>query len=192
MKYFCFFITTVFLLINTLMINTLNKVSKEVTVIDFYGGPWIADTIDFSPARVFLSVPESSLRHSREQIFEGHGKSIYYPLKYTLDSEGIWNPQVIFIEHIVTTSHDRLINKDSIDMELWNTFNSGSRGSRSYICNGLYSRIDILEGGIAVFYEDLTPQMAEIANQIINSIAISSDRKNPVFKQRKKVPTIKK
>lgn len=183
MRCLSFFITAVFL-----MINPLNIISQEERVIDFYDSPWITDTIDFFPARVILSVPESSVRHSREQIFKGHGKIIYYPLKYILDREGIWNVQIVYIEYLVMTSYDRLIKRDSIDVELWNSFNSGLSGSRSYICNGLYTRIDILECGIVVYYENLEPHMAEIANRIIKTVTIGSDRNIPIFKERKKVP----
>lgn len=188
----CFFILLIsaFFIFNALMNAKQNNNSKDVPIIDFYDSSWVADTIDFSPARVFLSVPEFSLNHSRDQIIEGHGESIYYPLKYTLDKNGNWDIQVLFIEHIVMYTYDRMIYNDSIDIELWNTFNSSSRGSRAYVCNGLYTRIDLLEGGISVFYENLTPQMADIANRIIKSIVITTDRNVPVFKERKKVHSI--
>lgn len=185
MKLFCFVITLI-----VLCINPLKKSLNEVTVMDFYDSTWIADTIDFSPARILLSAPESSVRHSREQIIKGHGKSVYYPLRYVKDSQGIWHLQVVYMEHIVTTSYERLVYKDSVDKELWNSFNSESRGSRSYICNGLYTRIDILESGIVIFYEDLEPRMADIANRIIKSVVVETDKSIPIFKERKKVPPI--
>ena len=185
MKLFCFFITMI-----SLCINPQRKSSEEITVIDFYDSPWIADTIDFSPARVLLSAPECSVRHSREQIIKGHGKSVYYPLQYVKDNQGTWHLQVVHMEHIVMTSHERLVHKDSIDTELWNTFNSDLRGSRSYICNGLYTRIDIIESGIVIFYENLEPHMADIANYIINSVVVDADKSMPIFKERKKVPPI--
>ena len=186
MKLFYFIITVIIL-----CINPLKEISKDVTVIDFYDSPWVVDTIDFSPARVLLSVPESSVKHPPEQIIRGHGKSIYYPLQYVLEDKGVWNLQVVYIEHIVMTSYDRMLRRDKIDMELWNTFNSDVRGSRSYVCNGLYSRIDILESGIVIFYEDLEPHMADIANRIIKSVIVGTDKSIPILKERKNVAPIK-
>ncbi|MDE6379559.1 MAG: hypothetical protein K2L11_03730 [Muribaculaceae bacterium] len=185
MKLFCLVITLIIL-----CINPLTESSRGVTALDFYDSPWISDTIDFSPARILLSVPESSVRHSREQIIKGHGKSIYFPLQYALDDHGIWHLQVVYIEHIVMTSYERLVHNDSIDTELWNSFNIESRGSRSYIRNGLYTRIDILESGIVIFYEDLDPNIAEIANRIIKSVEVVADKSIPILKERKKVTAI--
>ena len=98
--------------------------------------------------------------------------------------------QVMYMEYIAVTSYHRLLVTDSIDVELWNTFNSGNRGSRCYLKNGLYTRIDILDSGIVMFYEDLESPMATIANRIIGSAVISENKDRPVYNKRKKVPAI--
>lgn len=192
MKKFKFYLFTVgCIIICTLKISSKDKLSSTAEqVIAFYDSPWVEDTIDFSFARVFISAPELSVKYSREQIFDGHGKSVYYPLKYTSTKQEIWETQVLYIEYITMTSYDSLVTTDSIDIELWNTFNSSHRGSRCYLKDGNYTRIDILDPGIVMSYENLESHMAILANQIINSTVFCHDKDKPIFNMRKSVPTI--
>ena len=135
-----------------------------------YDSRWVADTLGFNTKAIVLSIPEKSIELSSEQIFKGEGNSYIYPLKISFTNEGKWNVESLVIEQIVNTSYERLIYNDNFDIVLWDTFNQDYEGSRCYIDSGRYTRIDILSSRLAVVYENLSPEMAEIANRIISTI----------------------
>ena len=186
--------SVLFIFINTIrMYSTEEGIIPcvEERIVSFYDSIVVEDTIDFATGRVFISVPQLSVKMSREQIIEGHGKSIYYPLKYTLNNHGNWRMQVLFIEYISMSSYDRFIHNDSIDIELWNSFPCMNRGgSRCYLNDGVYTRIDILDPGIVIYYENLEPEIAAVANRIIDTVNISQNRDIPIFNVKKKLPDI--
>lgn len=138
--------------------------------LNLYDSKWVTDTLIFNNREIALSLPEKSIELSTEQIFKGEGKSLIYPLQVSLTKEGQWNIETLVIEQIVTTSYKRMIANSEIDDELWNTFNQDYEGSRCYVLSGKYSRIDILSSGLVVVYENLSQDMAEIANRIISTI----------------------
>lgn len=64
----------------------------------------------------------------------------------------------------------RLYKDNNIDKELWNTLNRGKIGSRCFIKDGLYNRVDTFVDGIIIYYENVPEDMKELLNEILKSI----------------------
>lgn len=155
--------------------------------LNLYNSNWVNDTIDFSSRRVFLSAPELSVKYSIEYIAKGEGKSVYFPLRYDIGVDSLYTIEALYIDCIVNTSYDRMMIPNTIDIELWNTFNKDHVGSRCYLNNNKYNRIDLLFPGIVIYYEGLSKDVAEIADKIIQSIhTISNSNMLVLNKKRRK------
>ena len=151
-----------------------------------YDSRWLTDTLTFNTKAIVLSIPEKSIELSCEQIFKGEGNSFIYPLKISFTSEGKWNVETLVIEQIVNTSYERLISNGNVDIELWNTFNHDYEGSRCYITSELYTRIDILSSGLVIVYENLSPEIAKIADRIISTIRTINNNNLNLNKDKRK------
>lgn len=160
--------------------------------IDYWNSMWGNDTIHFNSRRLILNLPERSIERSTQYIFKGEGMGMCYPLRVSFNNEGSCRMEVLMIDQIVNTSYDRLVFNKDLDVELWNTFNMDNLGSRCFIKDGKYSRIDALRFGIVVYYENLSPEMSEIANQIIKSISTnpSESMEESTTKRKRRVQII--
>lgn len=139
-----------------------------------YNSEFKKDTFDINNYRIYIDVPELSIKHSNYYVVYAHGEGICYPLM----AEGN-RGKFIIIESVADTSYDMFDSKD-FDYELWNTFNKDWFGSRCYINNGRYYRIDKLPGNIIIIYEDLSKEAAKTADKIIKSIHIESKTKSSI------------
>lgn len=142
--------------------------------IVLYNSDLRKDTFDISNYRIYIDVPELSLQHSNSYVVYAHGEGIIYPLM----AEGNIG-KFITIESVVDTSYDMFRSKD-LDLELWNTFNKDWFGSRCYMKNDRFYRIDQLPGNIIIMYENLPKEAAEAADKIIKSIHVERKTKSSI------------
>lgn len=127
-----------------------------------------SDTIDFSSIRrrVFFEMPANSIKISTE-ILDCEGVVVIYPLFLSPEK---FAPITIDCS-VMNRNH--LIYTDDIDLELWNTFNRNNIGSRCFIKNGLYYRVDRYYEGLEIYYNDLPEELLDLANKIMKSVYIT-------------------
>lgn len=144
----------------------------------------IADTIDYNNYRIIFNAPEYSIDNSLK-ICEYHGCSYYFPLRENHPT------YALTFSFLVMTQWD-LASTTDFDIELWNTFGEGFEGSRCFVKNNMYYRIDQYENGVVIFYSNIPLKIAAIANKIIDSVAIRKKNKNdsPIKRYRKEISTI--
>jgi len=118
--------------------------------------------------RIYLQAPSISIKKSQIFDFNGEGIGYYFPLP----DNDLLIPG-LFIEDVVNTQYSMLNTKD-FDVELWNTLNRNLVGSRCFIKNGLYNRIDRFYGGLVIYYENIPKHKKDLANMIIQSIYIKT------------------
>ena len=123
----------------------------------------VTDTIDYEKTRMYIKVPEISLKMSNI-IIDDEGFWIYYPLPVETDK-----PSVLIIDYSVMNINYMIDTKD-YDIELWNTFNRNSVGSRCFIKNNLFYRIDRYEDGLEIYYTDVDGNMVDLLNETMNSV----------------------
>lgn len=132
----------------------------------------IADTIDFGNKRLTLAMPQISVEKSQFFNFNGEGVAYHFPL---FTGKCII-PGLCFT--YIANNRNNLLNTDIFDTELWNTLNSNLVGSRCFVKNNLYTRIDHYYNGLTIYYMDLPKEMAERANAIMKSICIKQKQPN--------------
>ena len=123
---------------------------------------FVPDTIDFNNQRFKFLVPEESVAKSIKAC-DGHGCIYYFPLSDK--NEGITFANLVMTEFDFEDSME-------YDSELWNCFDEHNNGSRGYVVNDHYYRIDKYEDGTIVFYSNLSYQAAQIANRVMNSVIV--------------------
>lgn len=123
----------------------------------------LPDTIDYERTRLFINVPENSLKLSG-QINGEEGFWVYYLFPFKCDIPGI-----LTIDYTVM-NRNRLLYTDKYDEELWNTLNRNNVGSRCFKRNNKFFRIDKFEDGLEIYYENINEEFLEEANAVINSV----------------------
>lgn len=123
----------------------------------------ITDTIDYDSTRMYIEIPELSRKLSNI-ITDDEGFWICFPLLGDSCIRG-----TLIIDYSVMNRNSLIDTKD-YDVELWNTFNRNFIGSRSFIKNDLFYRIDRYEDGLQVFYIDVNQDMVEAVNNAMQSI----------------------
>lgn len=123
----------------------------------------VPDTIDYENTRMYITVPDISLKMS-DIIIDDEGFWIYYPIPVETDK-----PSVLIIDYSVMNTN-YMINTKDYDIELWNTFNRNSVGSRCFIKNNLFYRIDRYEDGLEIYYTDVDDNMVNLLNETMRSI----------------------
>lgn len=140
---------------------------------------WVPDTCYFGDWRVTYNIPSKYKMQKRITVL---GDEMI--LNITFRHDNILNiRESMRIEFSPNPRHDYIIKNDKIDKELWNTFNQDNKGSRSYVVNDRYTRIDELYKGFTILYKDLEYPTKEIADRIIRSINFKYIRKPPRFSQ---------
>lgn len=142
------------------------------------------DTIDdySSCKRIFVNMPSNSIKFST-MIIDCEGFVIIYPL---LSSNGNVCPLTIDCS---VMNNNRLIRTKNVDYELWNTFNRDNVGSRCFIKDGLYNRVDRYKDGYEVYFTDVPQDIFEMANSIIGSIKtkVKTTEDKPIQNNKRKV-----
>ncbi len=121
------------------------------------------DTVDYERTRMFIDIPNISEGKSG-YIEDDEGFSRYY----LLPSES-GKICAIIIDYSVM-NRNYLIDTEDFDIELWNTFNKNSVGSRCFKKNNLYYRIDRFEDGLEVFCMDVDAKLMDLVNKTFRSI----------------------
>jgi len=139
------------------------------------------DTIDdySSGKRIFINLPEKSIKYSTE-IYDCEGFIIMYPL---FTSSGNVSP---FTVDCSVMNRNGLIYTEDIDTELWNTFNGDNIGSRCFIKNGLYNRVDRYYDGVEIYYTDLPDILFKQANIIMKSFKTKVKKEDDIPLNRNK------
>lgn len=141
---------------------------------------FIQDTINIENYRVFLSAPKYSIDNS-SFASEYHGSIYVFPLS---DQFPYISGLVLTLLHM--TQWD-MAYASEFDLELWNTITeTNSIGSRCYIKDGLFSRIDIYKGGIVAFYSNMKYEKAMLGNEIINTIRIVNNNNSDITLKKRK------
>ena len=146
------------ILIFTFLFSYLTVVANKPAI------NWVTDTIDYSGYRIVFNAPDYSADNSLEQC-EYHGCSYFFPLR------GNTYTYLLVISFLRMTQWTIASTMD-FDSELWNTFGDGYEGSRCFIKDNMYSRIDRYENGMVMIYSDIPYDVAEIANKIFDSVVI--------------------
>lgn len=123
----------------------------------------VPDTVDYESTRMYVMVPEISMKMSNV-IDDDEGFWICYPIPSESGKSG-----VLVIDYSVM-NRNYLKYTNDYDMELWNTFNRNDVGSRCFMKNGLFYRIDRYEDGLEVFYSEIDADMVETMNETMRSI----------------------
>lgn len=142
----------------------------------------IGDTIDCQDTRMYLDVPDISMRMST-LIVDSEGFWVCYPIP-----QGNNNPGALIVDDSVMNINSLLETQD-YDIELWNTFNKNGVGSRCFKKKGLNYRIDRFSDGLEIFYIDITDDNFDLVNQIIKSVYRSprKDSDPPLNKDKRKI-----
>ena len=123
----------------------------------------VNDTVDYESTRMYIMVPEVSMKMSNE-ISDDEG----FWIGYSIPAE-YGKPGIMVIDYSVMNRNSLRFTKD-YDVELWNTFDGDSVGSRCFMKDGLFYRIDRYEDGLEVFYSDVNTDMVEVVNEAMKSI----------------------
>lgn len=124
------------------------------------------DTIDYGSKRLYLDVPEYSILNSG--LFSHHeGFMVAY---------GFINEErqicTLTVDYSVMT-YNHVLGEQSYDKELWNTFNKSHIGSRCYIKDGKYYRVDRFQDGLEIYYEHVPVDLVDSINAIMKSVEIT-------------------
>lgn len=139
------------------------------------------DTIDYQRTRMYIDIPEISIKMS----------------SLITDCEGFWtcfpipqnnaNPGVLIVDYSVMNIN-HLLNTKEYDREIWNTLNGNNIGSRCFIKDSLFYRIDKYADGLEIFYENITSEYFDLLNQSMKSVykTLKKDSDPPLnFRKRK-------
>jgi len=143
----------------------------------------LPDTIDFGGYRIFFNAPEISIKNSFKGC-EYHGCIYIFPLIHENTIK------TVTFSFLSMTQWD-IENTKDFDDELWNTMDLKLNGSRCFVKDGLYSRIDRFENVMTVFYTNLPYDFMLEANKIINSIHIRIKQEKDTPLQQKKRKSVK-
>lgn len=123
----------------------------------------VTDTIDYNRTRLFIEVPNLSLKHSSLN-YCAEGFAIAYPIVSPSGKVcSLWVDDIAM-------PHLALMFETDIDKELWNTFNQDHVGSRCYVKNGLYYRYDRFRDGLIIYYEDVPEELLDVVDNIMKSV----------------------
>lgn len=131
------------------------------------------DTFDIDNYRVYIDAPEVSIKSSVSFVVRGHGTGIVYPI---IDEKEKRINGLLTIESVGDTEYD-MFTTTTYDEELWNTLGKDWVGSRCYVYEGKFYRIDSLHGFI-IYYENLPKNAHKIADKIIDSIHVEKKTEN--------------
>ena len=141
------------------------------------------DTIDLdSRKRLYFEMPEYSIKFST-QVYDCHGFVVMFP--WLTSSDNI----AAFAVDKTVMNRNWLIYTDDVDTELWNTFNKDHVGSRCFIKNGLYYRVDEYYGGCQIYYQDVPEELFDMANDIMRSVYTRPVKEGdpPLFREKRKI-----
>lgn len=143
----------------------------------------VRDTIDYENKRLYIDIPESSMKFATKFI-TCEGFSVDYPIIGDQFPPGVLSVDYSFMKHTY-------ILDEECDVELWNTINRNYIGSRSYIKNDKYFRIDRYADGLEVFYSNVPQNLVNKANHILNSIFIElkNETSPPLDEKKRKIVT---
>lgn len=123
------------------------------------------DTIDYENNRLYLQIPADVIHNSAE-IHNCEGFAVMYPLVSANNIIGI-----LTVDYSVM-NFNHLINTKDVDKELWNTFNNNHVGSRAFMKNGLFNRVDRFSDGLEIYYTNISEDLLDMANGILRSVYI--------------------
>ena len=123
----------------------------------------VKDTIDYESTRMYIMVPEVAMKMSNI-ISDDEGFWICYPIPMEYGKPG-----VLVVDYSVMNRNALKFTKD-YDIELWNTFDGNNIGSRCFMKDGLFYRIDRYEDGLEVFYSDVNADLVQAMNETMKSI----------------------
>lgn len=170
------------LLLFIISINFLNTaLSLNEKYLDING----LDTIDYGSKRMYLDVPEISISSSNLIIMQSdEGFIVVYPF---IDEHMRFCS--LSIDYTIWT-YNKYIFTNDFDEELWNTLNDCHVGSRCFIKDGLYYRVDRFSDGLEIYYEHVPKDLFNVINKIIKSISIEDRNDNVPFLNLKKRRTL--
>lgn len=141
----------------------LFSISFSMLAIRVCSNNMLQDTIDYDNTRLYIDIPNQAYRFSKE-ISDCEGFVVMYPLKSESGHIGI-----LTVDYSVMNDN-QLVKTTIVDKELWNTFNRNHTGSRSFIRDGQYYRIDRFSDGLEIYYTGITKDLVNLANDILSSV----------------------
>lgn len=136
-----------------------------------YMGSIQNDTIDYEQKRMYIEVPIHSILTSG--LFS-HDEGFMIVYAFLNEEKQICT---LTVDYSVMT-YNHVLGEDSYDKELWNTFNKNIIGSRCYIKNGRYYRVDRFSDGLEIYYENVPADLVETVDAVMKSVLITQRRKD--------------
>lgn len=151
----------------------------------YYHSDFVKDSVELSGSRLFFTAPILTIKASHEFVVSGEGQGLMLPLE-SIRTDSISENKLkifaIFIEHIVNTSYQSIVERSNKVDTIWNIKDFNGNMSLFFKVGEKYTRIDSHPSQYTCYYEDLPIELALIANKIIDSIRyINSYDSNEIF-----------